>query len=58
MVVANNICQWNITFMRLVHDWELEMVTLFLQPPILYHVEQRRWGYNLSTPLQSADIQG
>jgi hypothetical protein len=44
MVVAN-ICQWIITFTRPVHDLELEMVTLFLQPLVLNHVEQRRWAY-------------
>jgi hypothetical protein len=55
MVVAN-ICQWNITFTRPVHDLELEMVTLFLQPLVLYHVEQRRWAYIFQLP--STDIQG
>jgi hypothetical protein len=55
-MVVVNIYQWNITFIRPVHDLELEMVTLFLQPLVLYHVEQRRWAYIFRLP--STDIQG
>jgi hypothetical protein len=29
MLFSNDTVQWNITFIILVHDWEVEMVTSF-----------------------------
>jgi hypothetical protein len=29
MMFSNNAFQWNITFIRSVHDWEVEMVRAF-----------------------------
>jgi hypothetical protein len=26
---STNSLQWNVTFIRLVHDWEVELVTSF-----------------------------
>jgi hypothetical protein len=26
---SNDLLQWNVSFIKLVHDWEVELVTLF-----------------------------
>lgn len=42
MCIHNDEVHWNITFIRLVHDWELESVTSFFNT--LYSCRMVRGG--------------
>lgn len=39
---SNGNLQWNISFTRLMHDWEVDLVTLFFD--ILYSLMLRQGG--------------
>jgi hypothetical protein len=40
MWFSNDTCQWNVTFIKAVHDWEMELVTSFFD--LLYSIRLRR----------------
>jgi len=44
MLFSNDTVQWNITFIRSVHDWEVETVSSFFKSFVLIQVELRWWG--------------
>jgi hypothetical protein len=46
MLFSNDIFKWNITFIKSVHDWEVEMVTLFFN--LLYCIRLSQGGEDRS----------
>lgn len=46
MLFSNYIFKWNITFIKSMHDWEVEMVTLFFN--LLYCIRLSQGGEDRS----------
>jgi hypothetical protein len=45
MQFSNDSCQSKVTFIRVMHDWEMELVTSFFN--LLYSIGLRRGGEDI-----------